>query len=300
MGAHDLFVDGNQERKNRVRRAGQDAAPARASGDAIGILAHMQRSAGNAAVGALLRQYAVQRAAVPKEEEELQMKRDDGSTAIQREGLPEEEELQMKRDDSLPVQRAAAPEEEEELQMKREGAMVMQRAAAPEEEGVQEEEEELQMKREGATGDGVHAPVGLEGGPLHPAIAERIQAKRGGGSPLDTAVRTSMESTLGTSLSDVKVHADTEADALNRSVSAVAFTTGSDIFFKQGAYNPASGEGQQLLAHELTHVVQQRSMSGGSGGGLTVGPAGDSYEQQADATAAAVARAVDDESPELS
>ena len=278
MGAHDLFVDGNQERKNRVRRAGQDAAPAKASGGAIGILAHMQRSAGNAAVGALLRQYAVQRAAVPEEEEELQ----------------------MKRDDSLAVQRAAAPEEEEELQMKREGAMVMQRA--PEEEGVQEEEEEVQMKREGAAGDGVHAPVGLEGGPLHPAIAERIQAKRGGGSPLDAAVRTSMESTLGTSLSDVKVHADTEADALNRSVSAVAFTTGSDIFFKQGAYNPASGEGQQLLAHELTHVVQQRSMGGssGSGGGLTVGPAGDSYEQQADATAAAVARAVDNEPPELS
>jgi hypothetical protein len=59
----------------------------------------------------------------------------------------------------------------------------------------------------------------------------------------------------------VNIHADSEADSLNKQVGARAFTTGSDIFFRQGEYNPASSNGQELLAHELTHVVQQ----GGAG-----------------------------------
>jgi uncharacterized protein DUF4157 len=89
----------------------------------------------------------------------------------------------------------------------------------------------------------------------------------------------------------VRVHTDAESDALNQGVSAVAFTTGNDVFFRQGAYSPGSQEGQALLAHELTHVVQQRSM--GSSGPMTVGPAGDSYEQEADTVGAAVARSLD-------
>ena len=139
---------------------------------------------------------------------------------------------------------------------------------------------------------GVEQPeptVGSAGGPLGPATTARIEAARGTGSALDGATRGSMEGAFGTSFADVRVHTDSEADALNRGVSAVAFTTGSDIFFRQGAFQPGSSEGRQLLGHELTHVVQQRGMSGS--GPLTVGPAGDSHEQRADATAAAVAAA---------
>jgi hypothetical protein len=66
-----------------------------------------------------------------------------------------------------------------------------------------------------------------------------------------------MEGAMGTDFSSVRVHTGSESDSLNKSLSARAFTTGSDIFFRSGEYNPATTQGQQLLAHELTHVVQQ-------------------------------------------
>jgi hypothetical protein len=84
-----------------------------------------------------------------------------------------------------------------------------------------------------------------------------IQSARGGGQPIADNVRAPVERATGVNLSGVRVHDNAEADTLNRSLSARAFTTGSDIFFKSGEYNPGSTEGQKLLAHELTHVVQQ-------------------------------------------
>lgn len=86
-----------------------------------------------------------------------------------------------------------------------------------------------------------------------------IQAARSGGQPLAENVRASMEGAFGTNFSSVKVHTDTEADALNRSIQARAFTTGQDVFFRQGEYNPGTTDGQRLIAHELTHVMQQSS-----------------------------------------
>ena len=62
---------------------------------------------------------------------------------------------------------------------------------------------------------------------------------------------------MGADFSQVKVHTDAHADQLSRSIQANAFTTGNDVFFKQGAYDPSSSSGQELLAHELTHVIQQ-------------------------------------------
>jgi hypothetical protein len=66
-----------------------------------------------------------------------------------------------------------------------------------------------------------------------------------------------MERAFGADFSSVKVHTDAEADTLNQELNARAFTTGQDIFFRQGEYSPGSGSGQKLIAHELTHVVQQ-------------------------------------------
>jgi hypothetical protein len=125
--------------------------------------------------------------------------------------------------------------------------------------------------------------VGLEGGPISGDLSNRIQAQRGGGSSLDSGTRAAMESALGDRFDDVRIHAGDEADALNRSVSAKAFTTGSDIFFSRNASPSDTG----LLAHELTHVVQQRGADV-SGGPMTVSPAGDSHEQAADSVASAV------------
>jgi hypothetical protein len=96
-------------------------------------------------------------------------------------------------------------------------------------------------------------------GTVDDAVAKTIQAKRGGGSPLDESARRNLEPSFGDDFSDVRVHTDSSADSLNRAVKAEAFTTGTDIFFRSGSYNPGSSDGQKLLAHELTHVVQQRN-----------------------------------------
>jgi hypothetical protein len=135
-----------------------------------------------------------------------------------------------------------------------------------------EEEETLQAKFE--------SDPGPEGGALSASSESAIHSMRGGGSPLDEGVRERMEGALGTSFADVRVHSDSQSAALNRGLSSKAFTTGSDVFLGASA-SPAD---DRLLAHELTHVVQQRSMAG-SGGGMQVGAAGDAYEQEADAVA---------------
>ncbi len=121
---------------------------------------------------------------------------------------------------------------------------------------------------------------------LNDETEARINNQRGSGQSLDSAIQTKMGDATGHDFSDVKVHTDPESHALNEELSAKAFTTGHDIFFREGAYQPGSGEGQELIAHELTHVVQQSSGAVGSGGGrMTVNAPGDAYEQEADSVA---------------
>lgn len=80
-----------------------------------------------------------------------------------------------------------------------------------------------------------------------------------GGHQLPAMLREPMEAAFGADFGGVRVHADATSDALSRMLSARAFTTRGDIFFRAGAYDPGSYAGQELLAHELTHVVQQQS-----------------------------------------
>lgn len=119
-----------------------------------------------------------------------------------------------------------------------------------------------------------------------PEVEQTIQQARGGGQALDHGVRAQLEPAFKADFSDVRVHTDGQADNLNRSLSARAFATGQDLFFKQGEYNPGSSTGRELLAHELTHVVQQNGA--GVQTKLTVGAPGDRYEQEADQVARAV------------
>jgi len=85
----------------------------------------------------------------------------------------------------------------------------------------------------------------------------RIEARRGSGQPLEPGVRSQMEGAFGHNFGDVKIHTGVEANALSQQLEAKAFTTGKDIFFREGAYEPDSDSGKGLIAHELTHVVQQ-------------------------------------------
>jgi hypothetical protein len=127
----------------------------------------------------------------------------------------------------------------------------------------------------------------LPDGRAHPDVESAIAQTRGGGQKLDSRSQEKIGGALGDSLEDVRVHTDPHANALANSVSARAFTTGSDVYFAKGEYSPGSSDGQELLAHELTHVVQQRGAP--SSGPLTVSQPGDALEQEAEAAAGDVA-----------
>lgn len=110
----------------------------------------------------------------------------------------------------------------------------------------------------------------------------------GGGSTLDDGTRKSMESSFGADFSSVRVHSGSEAAAAAKSVQAQAFTVGDDIVLGDGK----STSDTKTLAHELTHVVQQRQgeVPGESiGGGIKLSDPGDWAERQAEATADHVA-----------
>ncbi|MCB8751176.1 eCIS core domain-containing protein [Planktothrix agardhii] len=180
------------------------------------------------------------------EEEELQMKPDISSIQRRQEG--EEEDLQMKPDISS-IQRQEG--EEEDLQMKRDISSIQRQEG---------EEEEIQTK---STQPDQQV---MAGGDASTELERSIQTAKGGGQPLDGGLQRSMGQAMEADFSGVKVHTDSQSDQLNQSIQAKAFTTGQDVFFRQGAYEPSSQGGQELIAHELTHVVQQngKSTSGSS------------------------------------
>jgi hypothetical protein len=87
---------------------------------------------------------------------------------------------------------------------------------------------------------------------------------------------------MGQDFRNVTIHTDSQSDKLSQQLGAKAFTTGSDIFFSEGAYNPGSDEGQRLIAHELTHVVQQGASPPSVQGKMSVNDPNDQYEAEAD------------------
>lgn len=89
------------------------------------------------------------------------------------------------------------------------------------------------------------------------SLRNKLSWSGGAGQPLPEDTQTEMESSFGEDFSGVRIHADSGANQMNRSLNARAFTHGKDIYFKEGQYDTNSKEGQRLLAHELTHVVQQ-------------------------------------------
>ncbi len=120
----------------------------------------------------------------------------------------------------------------------------------------------------------------LPGGLVHPDIEAAIASVSGRGRSLDATLAADAGNALGASFADVRVHHDEHAAALNRAVSARAFTVGRDIFFGAGEYSPGTSGGRELLTHELAHVVQQRGAP--QSGPLTVSQPGDALERDAE------------------
>jgi hypothetical protein len=127
--------------------------------------------------------------------------------------------------------------------------------------------------------------------PAEDDLAQRIETASAGGNPLDTAARERLQASMGVDLSGVRVHLDEEADRLAESVESVAFTTGNDIFFRSGMYQPETPTGFHLLAHEVTHTLQQARgpVSGTwSGGNVSISDPQDQFEQAAEQAADSV------------
>ncbi len=114
---------------------------------------------------------------------------------------------------------------------------------------MEEEEESLQAKSNGKI---AIAPN---------SVAQQIKQSKGSGNQMADPVKNNMESAFGTNFKNVRIHTNEKAQAMSSKINAQAFTFGNDIYFNKNKYNPNSKSGQHLLAHELTHVVQQNNKS---------------------------------------
>ncbi len=173
------------------------------------------------------------------QEKELQRQvEEEEEETLQRQAVIEEEKEQ-------PIQRQPEEEEEEET---------LQRQAATEEEKEQpiqrqpeeEEEEEETLQRQAEGTPNVSANISAD-----------IRNSMSGGQPLPLSVRRFMEPRFQADFSRVKIHTNDNATKLNRGVSAKAFAVGSHIFFGRDQYQPETDQGSELIAHELTHTIQQ-------------------------------------------
>ncbi len=125
-----------------------------------------------------------------------------------------------------------------------------------------EEEEQVQKKPLASSVTPFIQTKGADGGTASDSVTQQINATRGNGSSMDRPTQSFMESRFGTDFSNVKIHTGTDAVQMNRELNAQAFTVGNDIYFNSGKYNPSSDSGKSLLAHELTHTVQQGATAG--------------------------------------
>jgi hypothetical protein len=154
------------------------------------------------------------------------------------------------------VQRMCASCEEEQEHVRRAPADTDKEADEEERrKKLPPEEQPVQRKAEtgGSSPDAGVVPV---------VTAARIHSRRGAGSPLPGRERAFFEPRFGGSFAHVRVHADSESAWLARELNARAFTVGRDVFFASGEYRPGTIDGRHLLAHELTHVVQQAGNDG--------------------------------------
>jgi hypothetical protein len=158
----------------------------------------------------------------------------DSGPGVQMQEMEEEEMLQTQpMEEEEPIQM----QEEEEMQAKLETNLQTKCEACA-------EEESLQMKE-------------INSSNPTDQIGPRLDSKKGSGSHMSNSVQNELSNKMGADFSNVNIHTGPEAIQMNRSLGARAFTHGNDIYFNQGEYNPSTPKGKHLLAHELTHVLQQ-------------------------------------------
>lgn len=199
-------------------------------------------------------------------EEEVQAKEEEVQTKEGEEvQSKEEEKVQAKKEEEI------QPKQEEDLQQKSENEPIQlkeneTRVLEPNkpliqkqsEEDVQtKEDEEIQEKEE----EEVQTLQMQSSADAGTTSSVENNLNKGGGSPLASNTKSEMESGFGADFGGVRVHNDSNAVQMNKELGSQAFTNGNDVYFNEGKYNPSSDSGKHLLAHELTHTVQQGASS---------------------------------------
>ena len=207
------------------------------------------------------------------EEEEVQKKEEETTEAAEQDHIQEkpifenntEETLQPKSESAeasktvsgtdstaditpaihLSIQPKCEECEKEEMEEPGEERELQRKEVANATENPSDEEENIQTKSDNTPG-GANAD-----------LQSRLNATKGGGSPLSSETSSTMGSAFGADFSNVRIHTGSEAVQMNKELNAQAFTHGSDIYFNEGKYDTQSHSGQHLLAHELTHTMQQ-------------------------------------------
>jgi hypothetical protein len=202
-----------------------------------------------------------------KDEDSPLQKKDDKPASKE-----EEKKLQKKED------KPAGKEEEQPIQKKGDkGSKEEEKTPAPAPEKKEEEKKPVQKKEEPEkkpAADEVIKEEKDEKGKGKPSlmakesnsrgaqegndeVAQQLREQQGSGNPLSADVKRDMGNAIGADFSDVRIHTGEKSNELNRELGAQAFTHGNDVYFNSGKYDTDSAAGKHLLAHELTHVVQQ-------------------------------------------
>ncbi|MBN8640459.1 MAG: DUF4157 domain-containing protein [Flavobacteriales bacterium] len=187
----------------------------------------------------------VQKKEEKKEEEPVQKKAEEKEEAVQKKTEEKEEPVQKKEEkkEEEPVQKKAEEKEE-----------AVQKKAEEKEEPVQKKTEEKEEVAQAKCAECEKEEKAQK--KSNPSMVE-TNLKKGKGNPLDKKVKAEMENSFGVDFSSIRIHTDSNAINMCQEMKAQAFTNGVNIYFNKGKYNPDSSEGKKLLAHELTHTVQQ-------------------------------------------
>jgi Domain of unknown function (DUF4157) len=184
-------------------------------------------------------------------------KKEEGMHAVQKMELPEK-----KNDMEMPVQKMGADHEKEKVQkkdnhMKEEEKPMVQKMDHEHEKDKVQKKDDNKMEEDMKKGSAVQTKHDASANSASPQVAANLKNTAGKGSKLPAKTMHEMNNSFGADFSNVRVHNDSEAVNMNKELNAQAFTHGRDIYFNEGKFDPNSAQGKFLLAHELTHVVQQ-------------------------------------------
>ncbi|MEM6966422.1 MAG: DUF4157 domain-containing protein [Bacteroidota bacterium] len=170
--------------------------------------------------------------------------------------MEEEESMQMKEEEE-PIQKMEGEEEESVQMMEGEEEESVQMMEEEEAMQAKEEEEPIQKMEEEEESVQTKSNTTSTKNTASPQVAKQLKQSKGSGSSMPKSTQVEMEKSFGVDFSQVKVHTNDKAVQMNKDLGAQAFTHGKDVYFNEGKFSPTSKEGKRLLAHELTHVVQQ-------------------------------------------